>query len=242
VKNPRSTTHKLVNALGRKATLIVFATPLLNHTRDFWGYVNLIWRKAWPFKFGTPGIGAETYSNENAWEAMKKGEDFHGLSLQHVLGSDKAEPGVILSPRDQQLKNEYIQFITEKRGPLFLLNPRLYNSLRHMIQDESQLAQKVIRHLIQLLCLRRGMLAPLILPDGTIATPGDDIPPIFVRTIRFKLSEYLQKKGHGIYTKHFPHLFTNSFENQNEHIGHGTIDPKKGTVMNSAVLRTLTYY
>jgi hypothetical protein len=131
-RNPRSGTHTLVRMLHKEATLIVSATPLLNHQRDFWGYVNLFWRHEWPFKFKRSDIKPSVYYREKAWTAMKEGKGYCGLTMDHVLGSDDDDetPYGPLTAREQTLSTEFIEFIKQKKGSLFLLNPHLYGSFR----------------------------------------------------------------------------------------------------------------
>jgi hypothetical protein len=134
-RNPRSGTHTLVKMLHKEATLIVSATPLLNHQRDFRGYVNLFWRHEWPFKFKRGDISPSVCYEEDAWNAIKQGEEYDGLTMDHVLGlddddDDDDESDAPLSAREQTLETEFINFIRQKKGPLFLLNPHLYGSFR----------------------------------------------------------------------------------------------------------------
>ncbi|EEU39256.1 uncharacterized protein NECHADRAFT_82061 [Fusarium vanettenii 77-13-4] len=138
-KNPCSTTNKLVRALDREALLIVSAKPLLNHLRDFWGYVNLIWRHEWPFTHDgeSEPISPETFYNDDAWDTIKTGEEFKKLGMARLLGQVPEcldltrlhELALQLSPREEKLRQEYIAYVQGGRGPLFLLHLQPFQTL-----------------------------------------------------------------------------------------------------------------
>jgi hypothetical protein len=251
-RNPRSGTHSLVRMLHKEATLIVSATPLLNHQRDFWGYVNLFWRHEWPFKFQRRNIRPSVYYREKAWDAIKEGKEYKGLTMDRVLGSDETPeaetPEAELSAREQTLKAEFIEFIRQKKGPLFLLNPHLYDSFRDSFakvnvslsaKADSAISQQAIKPLLRLLCIRRRMLTELTLPDGSVVMPGDEIRPMWLRMVRAKPSIEHKNKLHELISNKIGQLFINSHEVRNKPLQNGVIDENGGVVMNSAILRTL---
>lgn len=239
-RNPRSGTHSLVRMLHKEATLIVSATPLLNHQRDFWGYVNLFWRHEWPFKFPRDDISPSVYYRERAWNAIKEGGKYKGLTMDSVLGSEDETPDGEPSPREQTLKAEFTEFIRQKKGPLFLLNPHLYSSFRDSFgKTDSLISQQAIKPLLRLLCIRRRMLTELTLPDGSVVMPGDEIRPMWLRMVRARPSEKHKKKLHEMISKHIDGLFIDSHKTRNKLLQNDVVDENKGVVMNSAVLRTL---
>ncbi|KIL95599.1 hypothetical protein FAVG1_00336 [Fusarium avenaceum] len=230
-RNPRTGTHTLVRMLHKEATLIVSATPLLNHQRDFWGYVNLFWRREWPFKFKRSDISPFVYYREKAWNAMKEGKKYRGLTMDHVLGLDDDDdddddetPYGPLTAREQTLKTEFVDFIKQKKGPLFLMNPHLYSSFRHNLgKADSVISQRAIKPLMKLLCIRRRMLTELTCRMDHWAKP----------------SEEHKDKLHEMISKHIGELYLNSHEDQEKLLENNVIDENKGVVMNSAILRTL---
>lgn len=243
-RNPRTGTHTLVRMLHKEATLIVSATPLLNHQRDFWGYVNLFWRHEWPFKFKRSKLSPFIYYREKAWNTIKEGKEYRGLTMDHVLGSDDADddetPYGPLTAREQTLKTEFIEFIKQKKGPLFLMNPHLYSSFRHSLgKADSVISQRAIKPLMRLLCIRRRMLTELTLPDGSVVMPGDEIRPVWLRMVRAKPSEEHEERLHEMISEHIGDLYLNSHEDQEKLLENNVIDENKGVVMNSAILRTL---
>lgn len=244
-RNPRTGTHTLVRMLHKEATLIVSATPLLNHQRDFWGYVNLFWRREWPFKFKRSDISPFVYYREKAWNAMKEGKKYRGLTMDHVLGLDDDDDDDDettygpLTAREHTLKEEFIEFIKQKKGPLFLMNPHLYSSFRHSLgKADSVISQRAIRPLMRLVCIRRRMLTELTLPDGSVVMPGDEIRPVWLRMVRAKPSEH-KDKLHEMISEHIEDLYLNSHEDQEKLLENNVIDENKGVAVNSAILRTL---
>jgi hypothetical protein len=239
-RNPRSGTHNLVGMLDKEATLIVSATPLLNHQRDFWGYVNLFWRHEWPFKFQGGKISPFVYYRQKAWNAMKEGREYRGLTMDSVLSSEDETPEAQLSVREQTLKAEFIEFVRQKKGPLFLLNPHLYSSFRDYLGNaDSVISQQAIKPLLRLFCIRRRMLTKLTLPDGSVVMPGDEIRPMWLRMVRARPSKEHKEKLHQMISKHIDALFINSHETRNKPLQHDVVDENNGVVMNSAILRTL---
>ncbi|KAF4442657.1 hypothetical protein F53441_11698 [Fusarium austroafricanum] len=242
LRSPRRQTYKLVKKLDKEAILVCSSTPLLNQQNDFWGYINLFWRHgAWPFRFRmTDRIDARVYYDKEAWPAMKEGKEFNGLTMGHVLHSRETRPNGPLTEREQLQRDEFCQFIEEGKGPLFLLNPDLFQAFRNLVDDDRSKTAQAIRPLLQLFCLRRGMLTELRLPDGTSVTPGDGISSMRLRTVVLKhhdLKHELEMLKIG--TEYYPYLMSSSGDPHDEHIGHGTIDEGMGAMINSAILRTL---
>ncbi|KAM0288357.1 hypothetical protein ACHAO9_007262 [Fusarium lateritium] len=239
-RNPRTTTHKLIKLLDREGTLIVSSTPLLNHQRDFWGYVNLFWRRGWPFTFEVNAIDPQVYYKEEAWNAMKEDQEFDGLTMGHVL-SPQGEASHELSLMEQRIRAEFVSFITNKEGPLFLLNPDLYDAFRESLgQVDSQISQQAIKPLLKMFCIRRRMLTELTLPDGSVAMPSDDIRPMWLRVVRTQPSGEYRTKLREVMNRHLSDLLTNTGGTADEHLGYGTIDKGTSVLMSTAVFRTLS--
>ncbi|KAF5679460.1 hypothetical protein FHETE_877 [Fusarium heterosporum] len=239
-RNPRTSTHKLIKLLDREATLIVSATPLLNHQRDMWGYVNLLWRREWPFRYEETIIDPQVYYKEEAWNTMEEDRSFEGLTMKKVLNALNDERGAQLSLPEQKIRTEFVNFIRNKWGPLFLLNPDLYDSLRKSLEhSDAHISQKAIKPLLKMLCIRRRMLSELTLPDGSVVMPSDDIRPMWLRTIRTQASEGHKNAINKIIARHMPSLLRNS-DGPPEDLGHGTIDQGTSLVMDTGIFRTLS--
>ncbi|RKK85837.1 hypothetical protein BFJ69_g1445 [Fusarium oxysporum] len=225
IRGPRPLTHKLIHQLEHEATL---------------GYVTLLWKRQWPFVFGDTdgGINARVYFHKRAWQAIQDGEEFRGLNIDHIVQPDHTIDPV--SARDLLIKDEYTSYIREKKGPLFLMNPDLFQKFREEIEFERpEIAREAIRPLLEIFCLRRGMLTPAIMPDGTSVVPGESIPQMRIRTVILQpYNDQDQEDLYQIAKHHYPDLFAASNEDD-EHIGHGTVDKAKLTWVNPAVLRTL---
>ncbi|KAF4960511.1 hypothetical protein FGADI_918 [Fusarium gaditjirri] len=193
----------------------------------------------WPFVFeDTNGdIEAQAYFDPEAWQAIQDGGEFQGLSIDHIVQPNHAiDP---LSARDQLIKEEYIRYIREKNGPLFLMNPDLFQKFREVEFERPEIAREAIRPLLEMFCLRRGMLTPAIMPDGTSVVPGEGMPQMRIRTVIVQsYNNHDQQDLYQIVKHHYPDLFAASNEDD-EHIGHGTVDKAKLTWVNPAVLRTL---
>ncbi|UPL03878.1 hypothetical protein LCI18_014812 [Fusarium solani-melongenae] len=242
VKNPNSVTHKLIKTLHREALVIVSATPILNHVKDFDAYINLMWQHAWPFKYKT---GSEPkpevfYSNE-AWEAVKRGDTWQNLALEHCINGndDETLQNGTTSQRAQSLRAEYTAFVRSRQGPLFRLNPSLFQAFVKDMDDDGVVAEKGIKPLLEMLCLRRGMLSQLTLPDETIASPGDDMPPSSTRCIQLQHSPAESQRVSALINKHIDDLLIDSRDKYGKHIGHTIVRPKRRVLVNSAVLQAL---
>ncbi|KAF9774617.1 hypothetical protein IL306_007340 [Fusarium sp. DS 682] len=176
-----------------------------------------------------------------AWEAMKDGREFQGLTMDRVVRDQRTASSAMSSPRDLAIRDEYIQYIRDKKGPLFLKNPNLFQKYRDEIESERpEIAQEGIRPLLEMFCLRRGMLTPSTMPDGEIVVPGEGIPLMNVRTIVLHpFNDRGENKMFKIGKKHFPYLFEDS-QDKEEDIGGGTIDKPQLKWINHTTLRTLT--
>ncbi|PNP61064.1 hypothetical protein FNYG_14152 [Fusarium nygamai] len=204
-----------------------------------WGYVTLLWKRQWPFVFADTegGIDAEVYFDKEAWETVKRGGEFGDLTINHIIQPDhELDP---LTARNELIRDEYIRYIREKTGPLFLMNPDLFQKFREIKFERPEMAREAIRPLLEMFCLRRGMLTPAIMPDGTSIVPGEGIPEMRIRTVILRsYNDHDQQDLYQIAKHHYPDL-TSASNEDDEHIGHGTIDKAKLTWVNPAVLRTL---
>ncbi|KAF5229897.1 hypothetical protein FANTH_14047 [Fusarium anthophilum] len=214
IRGPRPLTHKLIHQLEHEATL-------------------------WPFVFANTegGINAGVYFDKDAWPTIRDGGEFGGLTIDHIV-----QPDHELYPptaRNELIRDEYIRYIRGKTGPLFLMNPDLFQRFREIKYERPEMAREAIRPLLEMFCLRRGMLTPAIMPDGTSVVPGEGIPQMRIRTVILQsYNDHDQQDLYQIAKHHYPDL-TSASNEADEHIGHGTIDKAKLTWVNPAVLRTL---
>ncbi|RBA09768.1 hypothetical protein FPRO05_05704 [Fusarium proliferatum] len=224
IRGPRPLTHKLIHELEHEATL---------------GYVTLLWKRQWPFVFADTegGINAEVYFDKDAWPTIRDGGEFGDLTIDHIIRPDhEVDPP---TARNELIRDEYIRYIREKTGPLFLMNPDLFQKFREFKFERPELAREAIRPLLEMFCLRRGMLTPAIMPNGTSVVPGEGIPQMRIRTVILRsYNDHDQQDLYQIAKHHYPDL-TSASNEDDEHIGHGTIDKAKLTWVNPAVLRTL---
>ncbi|RSL69016.1 hypothetical protein CEP54_002558 [Fusarium duplospermum] len=241
VKNPNSVTHKLIKTLHHEALLIVSATPILNHIKDFDGYINLIWRHFWGFKYkGASEPKAEAFYKNDAWEAVKRGVTGQPLTMELCLNGngDETLPDAAL-PRAQRLRAEYMDFVRSGQAPLFRLNPNLFQAFAKYVGDDVAVAEKAIKPLLEMICLRRGMLSKLTLPDGTVISPGDEMPARMPRLIQVEHDKEEQQRVSGLTKKHIDDLLIDSHDKYGKHIGHTVVQGKRRIRVNTAILRTL---
>ncbi|RTE76983.1 hypothetical protein BHE90_008561 [Fusarium euwallaceae] len=241
VKNPNSLTHKLIKTLHHDALLIVSATPILNHVKDFDGYINLMWRHFWGFKYkGTSEPKAEVFYDNDAWEAVKRGETGQSLTMELCLNGNCDETllnGTL--PRAQRLRAEYMEFVRSGEAPLFRLNPSLFQAFAKDGGDDVAVAEKAIKPLLEMICLRRGMSSKLTLPDGTIISSGDGMPALSPRLVQLQQSKAEQQRVSALTKKHVDDLLIGSRDKHGKHIGHTVVQSKRRIRVNTAVLRTL---
>ncbi|KAF4341622.1 transcription regulatory SNF2 [Fusarium beomiforme] len=227
IRGPRQKTHKLIRELDDEATL---------------GYVTLFWRRQWPLIFDKHDrIPATVYYDNKAWEAMKDGREFKGLTMGRVIRDQRTASTAPSSARDVAIRDEYVQYVRGKNGPLFLWYPNLFQRFREEnVSLRPEIAQKGIQTLLEMFCLRRGMLTPSTMPGGEIVVPGEGIPRMNIRTIVLQPYNYKDKDDlYKIGRKHYPDLFADS-QNKKEDIGDNTIDKPERKWIKHATLQTLT--
>ncbi|CVL02086.1 uncharacterized protein FMAN_08206 [Fusarium mangiferae] len=229
--------RRLTSKLLDKAITGLFVTTSIP-SGDL-GYVTLLWKRQWPFVFADTegGINAEVYFHKDAWPTIKEGGEYGDLSVDHIIQQDhELDPP---TARNELIRDEYIRYIREKTGPLFLMNPDLFQKFREIKFERPELAREAIRPLLEMFCLRRGMLTPAIMPNGTSVVPGEGIPQMRIRTVILRsYNDHDQQDLYQIAKHHYSDL-TSASNEDDEHIGHGTIDKAKLTWVNPAVLRTL---
>ncbi|KAF4494608.1 hypothetical protein FAGAP_9261 [Fusarium agapanthi] len=217
IRGPRTKTHQLITQLEREATL-------------------------WPFVYG-PGyhrFRAWVYFKKVAWRALQAGRQYKGLTMDHIIQPMRKTIGPLTS-RDHQKREEYITYIKDKKGPLFLMNPDLFQRFcEEMRSQKPGVAQEAIRPLLEMFCLRRGMLTPATMPDGTKVVPSEGMPPMYIRTVKLQLHDGEDKENlYKITKEHYPSLFQGSTDPAKP-IGHGTVDKSKFLWPNATIVRTLS--
>lgn len=144
------------------------------------------------------------------------------------------------SLREEMLRQEFIAYVQGGRGPLFLLHPQLFQTLANKIKYGAIFAQTAIRPLMKLLCIRRGMLTRLELPDKSVVSPGDSLPVSASRVVTFRYALSNAKQVTSLCQRHFGDLLSQSGEHGSEHIGHNIFQDAASQVLNGSVLRVLS--
>ncbi|KAG9502235.1 hypothetical protein J7337_005061 [Fusarium musae] len=230
IRGPRTKTHQLITKLDREATL---------------GYVTLLWRRQWPFVYGRETLAyrrfdASVYFEKGAWEALQADREYKRLTINYIIQRRRREVGP-LTLCDHQIREEYITYIRDKKGPLFLMNPDLFQRFCEESRSKRPgIAQDAIRPLLEMFCLRRGMLTPATMPDGTTVVPSEGMLPMHIRTVKLQFRNNEDKENlYEIIKKHYPFLFQGSTDPAKS-IGHGTVDKSKFLWPNATVVRTLS--
>ncbi|KAI8666779.1 SNF2-rel-dom domain-containing protein [Fusarium keratoplasticum] len=144
------------------------------------------------------------------------------------------------SLREEMLRQEFIAYVQGGRGPLFLLHPQLFQTLANKIKYGAIFAQTAIRPLMKLLCIRRGMLTRLELPDKSVVSPGDSLPVSASRVVTFRYALSNARQVTSLCQRHFGDLLSQSGEHGSEHIGHNIFQDAASQVLNGSVLRVLS--
>ncbi|KAK2687393.1 hypothetical protein QWA68_013842 [Fusarium oxysporum] len=225
IRGPRTKTHQLITQLEHEAIL---------------GYVTLLWRRQWPFVYGPgyPRFRAWLYYSKEAWLALRDGGQYRRLAMDHII-QPRRSIGPLTS-RDQTMRDEYITYIQEKKGPLFLMNPDLFQKFcEEMKSQKPGVAREAIRPLLEMFCLRRGMLTPATMPDGTTVVPSEGLPRMYIRTVNLQPHNDEDKDDlYKIIKDHYPSLFHDSWD-VDKPIGHGRVDKAKPMWPNGTIVRTL---
>lgn len=77
IKSPRAVMNRVVNGLSYNAWLGISATPASNNTKDYLGYIEVIWDDDFPFDYGgrVEKQPASTFYEPGSWEAWKEGDE-----------------------------------------------------------------------------------------------------------------------------------------------------------------------
>lgn len=189
VKNPRSETHLIVHGLKKEFLLLVTATPLLNSVRDMLGYLGIIWRPEWPFGYtDLDPIPAEEFYLEDTWNAIKEGKEDALVTLSRVTthNSEKATDLSKFSANELRRRAAFVQLIIDKKHPAWILNPGLYYAYGKTTDWTVSLSLQALKPIMKMISIRRTMTTPLSLPGGETVTPGGDIPPLSIFTVKVK--------------------------------------------------------
>ncbi|EGR52491.1 uncharacterized protein TRIREDRAFT_103155, partial [Trichoderma reesei QM6a] len=98
------------------------------------------------------------------------------------------DPGLALADAIARREcREYEDMVDRLKEPIFLLHPTLFDAYGSSQKFSAIVAQHAIRPIMKMMAIRRGMLTLTKLPDGTLVSPGADIPPMEIRTERLNL-------------------------------------------------------
>ncbi|KLP16284.1 Uncharacterized protein LW94_1843 [Fusarium fujikuroi] len=185
-KSPRSTLNQMIRMMSYDELYLASATMLSNSIRDFFGYVELMWRDELPFAYdpATKTTPASTLYDLSTWKQLTRGIDTEAVDAERIHRST-TDPASYTPPTDPKLiaaATEYRQHIEKTGEPVFLANPRLYADFAAETQHSPAFAQNAVGALMSMVSVRRGMMTPMELPDGTFTWPAKGIPPMTVYT------------------------------------------------------------
>ncbi|EGY17020.1 uncharacterized protein VDAG_08184 [Verticillium dahliae VdLs.17] len=201
----------------------ITATPLLNSTRDFLGYADMIWQQSWPFRFNP----AER--DNNTWEKIDLARlmSFGSAKWQNqnkTLGAGKRH-------------DEYVTALKDQHIPLFLLNPKLVESFGDVVKCGIDFARMAVGRMMDILQIRQGMLDPLTLPDGQICHPGDGIPPIEVCRVELGMRADRRPVVRAVLSSLHENMMTPAMSKMAQHTGRGSVTGSSGMMIHPGMYR-----
>ncbi|KAK7446918.1 hypothetical protein Landi51_07334 [Colletotrichum acutatum] len=176
---------------------LLTATPTVSGVHDLHGYMLAFWENAFGYRSAPANSDSalEIIYTDRFVEAFKKRDQREmariGLQFNTLMtttekafaqAKDGGDTGYSLSKFQEDRRKDY-RTAMENGIPVYLLNPQ--NFLRHGRNTKwsVEFTSTAVKHALAMCQVRRGMLTPITLPDGTQTCLGEDMPPCDVQTI-----------------------------------------------------------
>ncbi|RFU76606.1 hypothetical protein TARUN_5632 [Trichoderma arundinaceum] len=183
IKNEATGYNQLITQLDRDALLLVSANPL-TALRDMHGYLKVIWDTAWPFSYssGSDATLCKALYDSAAYSRLLKREELDEVTLKRVVAG---EAGMVdnLTQRQRKRFEEYIGFVLGGNGPAYLLHPELFKDYETHGDCETDVLMLVVREILEMVSVRRGMTTPMMLPNGETTYLGKGIGCMGIQTV-----------------------------------------------------------
>ncbi|KAK1503144.1 uncharacterized protein CCOS01_17083 [Colletotrichum costaricense] len=114
-----------------------------------------------------------------------------GVPISSLLGmtegaeaQEEASGAQPKPPTQQQIaRREGFRAAMEGGLPVYLLNPHNFMEYGKMLSFNVEFTSTAVKHALAQCQIRRGMLTPMVLPDGRTTCPGEDMPACDVETV-----------------------------------------------------------
>ncbi|EHK18140.1 uncharacterized protein TRIVIDRAFT_67348 [Trichoderma virens Gv29-8] len=183
IQNKATAYNQLVMQLDRDALLLVSAYPLAA-IRDLYVYLQLMWDSAWPFSYSfelEPTLRETLHDSGTYGALLSIGKTDKDILLNVVTGGNTVTER--LNWRQRQRYDEYLEFVLGGYGPAYLLHPELFKGPGFSARYVTDSLVAVVRTILEMVSVRRGLLTPMKLPSGEVTCLGKDIGGLAVRTV-----------------------------------------------------------
>ncbi|CRK18704.1 hypothetical protein BN1723_011668 [Verticillium longisporum] len=203
------------------------ATPLLNSTRDFLGYADMIWQQSWPFRFNPAGTEIQPQMFFASSDRSCAPYEFGSAKWQNQNKTLRAG----------KRHDEYVKALKDQHMPLFLLSPKLVESFGDVVKCGVDFARIAVGRMMDILQIRQGMLDPLTLPDGQICHPGDGIPPIEVCRVELGMRADRRPVMRAVLSSLHENMMTPAMSKMAQHTGRGSVTGSSGMMIHPGMYR-----
>ncbi|KAF5009663.1 hypothetical protein FDECE_4132 [Fusarium decemcellulare] len=182
-KRADGTYNRVFGILKWRSLLWVSGTPLSSSLRDLLSPLLLMWKAL--------SVTWEPAVDTLGWLPGLYRPDYDPVKTTNAFaGSDSPTTG-IFSPEflAQHPELEVLKAAFDKDGSrLWILHPHLYKTVGQRLTWGGDLASQVVRPILSKMQIRRTMLSPVTLPDGSVTYPGEGILPatIHVEELEFR--------------------------------------------------------
>ncbi|KAF5567438.1 hypothetical protein FNAPI_663, partial [Fusarium napiforme] len=154
-KNPKSTLNQMIRMIPHDERYLASATILSNSVRDFFGYIELMWRPELPFAYdpATRTTPPSTFYDVSTWKQLVQGIDTEPIDAERIYRrtTDAALHVEPTDPASIAAADEYRRHIEATNEPLFLAHPRLYADYAAETQHSPAFAQNAIGTLLSMI-------------------------------------------------------------------------------------------
>ncbi|KAI8218196.1 hypothetical protein K4K55_012932, partial [Colletotrichum sp. SAR 10_96] len=197
IKNPQALAYIITEKMVRRFFWIMTATPTVSGVQDLKGYLSSMWDAAFGYETAE-SVGTELldviYSDEyvSAFRAQDKnamtqlGVPFEGLMGLSEAAEAQARAAKTVAPEltaSQKARREEYRLAMENGVPVYLLNPKNFQAYGVKRNWDVEFTSTAVKNALPLIQIRRGMLTPMVLPDGSTTCPGESMPACNIETI-----------------------------------------------------------
>ncbi|RFU35660.1 hypothetical protein B7463_g707, partial [Scytalidium lignicola] len=193
LRNPRTRTSEAVRQIGADHLHFLTATMLLNHTRDGYGYLSLIFKKEWR-------LDLSGWGDHRIYEA-----DYN--PARTTASPDVEGPIISVLPDKSVPGREELFRALDLGVRLYIYDPDNYHLVNTANDWNPAICKLILPPILRSFVLRQTMATQVQNLEGQWIQIGQSVPPYRIVTVELAMTKIQDVRYEETYDKARPRLF-----------------------------------